>query len=283
MTCGTSVVAVHQGVPRRVVAQPGRRGGGRGAAAGPVRYSPPAVRGRATRRTAGVHPTRSHRPAMPRPAPPLGTPIERVAAPAPADLDRRYLRTGTPVVLTGLYDRAPAAELRDPAVARRVLGALPLRVTPPPISELLERRRTSPPRATTFARFLADLDGGSRGGLCRAREPDRPDHPAPASLRGPRRPARPVGVAHLPGRPGQHHPPPFRPRPAPQRDGPGLRAEAIRRRRRRPQPEAAAGGEPRRAVRQWAVPRALRARPTWPTSSGTRGPGTSCWSRARLC
>jgi hypothetical protein len=99
---------------------------------------------------------------MPRPAPPLGTPIERVAAPAPADLDRRYLRTGTPVVLTGLYDRAPAAELRDPAVARRVLGALPLRVTPPPISELLERRRTSPPRATTVARFVADLDGGSR-------------------------------------------------------------------------------------------------------------------------
>jgi hypothetical protein len=88
--------------------------------------------------------------------------LDRIPAPSPADLDRLYLRTGTPVVLTGLFGGAPASELRDRAVARRVLGHLPLPVTPPPISEVLARGRTSPPRRTTFAAFLDDLAAGSR-------------------------------------------------------------------------------------------------------------------------
>ena len=63
--------------------------------------------------------------------------VERVPAPNPIAFDQRYLRTGTPVILTGLFDGAPVRHLADPRVARRELATMPLDVTPNTWGEML--------------------------------------------------------------------------------------------------------------------------------------------------
>lgn len=89
--------------------------------------------------------------------------VERIPAPATDVLDRRYVRTGTPVILTGLFDDAPVARLADPVVARRELGDLRLPVRANPVVELLEGR-TPPVRELRFADFHDQLASGEAAG-----------------------------------------------------------------------------------------------------------------------
>jgi hypothetical protein len=99
--------------------------------------------------------------------------VERIAAPAAEVLDRRYIRTGTPVILTGLFADAPVARLSDPLVARRELGDLRLPVRANPVVELLEGR-TPGVRELRFADFHDQLvSGAAAGEFCI--EHDTPD------------------------------------------------------------------------------------------------------------
>src|SRR5688572_20536796 len=56
--------------------------------------------------------------------------IERIAAPSPEHLDAEYLRTGRPVILTGLFDDAPLRTVDTAARAIEHLGELPIEVQP---------------------------------------------------------------------------------------------------------------------------------------------------------
>jgi hypothetical protein len=122
---------------------------------------------------------RRHTAAMTRPATTLDN-IERVAAPEPDELDRRYVRTGTPVVLTGLVTGTDAARFADPAVARAELGHLPLPAVPRP--EAGGPGSASRPDPGTPPRTLAftELYDGLRLGTGRWRL--APDHATPPPL-----------------------------------------------------------------------------------------------------
>jgi hypothetical protein len=85
--------------------------------------------------------------------------VERVPAVPPETLDHGHLRPGVPVILTGLYDHLPAAELRDPAAVRRELGGLTLPIRANPVSELLQGR-TPAARTMTFGEFHARMAAG---------------------------------------------------------------------------------------------------------------------------
>jgi hypothetical protein len=85
--------------------------------------------------------------------------IERVRLLDPEVLDRRYIRSGTPVILTGLYDGAPVSLLSDPAVARARLADMPLPVRANPVSELLQDREP-PVQTVRFADFFDRLGAG---------------------------------------------------------------------------------------------------------------------------
>ena len=79
--------------------------------------------------------------------------LPRIAAPGPDELDRRYARTGTPVVLTGLFPEA-GARLASPAAARAELGHLPL--------PAVVRGDALPPRTLSFAELYDQLAAGAR-------------------------------------------------------------------------------------------------------------------------
>jgi lysine-specific demethylase 8 len=115
--------------------------------------------------------------------------VGRVRAPDPLTFERRYLRTGTPVILTGLYDGLPVRRLADARVAQTALADMELVVTPNDIGELLVRSTDADldARHTTFGPFYDDLEiSGPNGEFCV--EHDTPDElaaylPPPAYLR----------------------------------------------------------------------------------------------------
>lgn len=83
--------------------------------------------------------------------------IARIAAPGPDELDRRYARTGLPVVLTGLFPEGAVARLAVPAVARAELGHLPL---PAVVRSHGEAAADPPARTMSFAELHDRLAGG---------------------------------------------------------------------------------------------------------------------------
>jgi hypothetical protein len=89
--------------------------------------------------------------------------IDRIPAPSPADLDRLYLRTGTPVVLTGLFGGAAARRLADPAGARTDLGDLELPVAAHPVDAAVQGRRPGPALPTSLAALVDALAAPARG------------------------------------------------------------------------------------------------------------------------
>jgi hypothetical protein len=66
--------------------------------------------------------------------------VARVPALRPSVLDRRYLRKGRPVILTGLCDHAPIRRLADLRAAQAVLGDLELPIRADPVLSLLHGR-----------------------------------------------------------------------------------------------------------------------------------------------
>ena len=95
--------------------------------------------------------------------------IDRIPAPDPDDLDHRFVRTGTPVVLTGLFSRAAVRRFADPQIARAELGHLPLPATPEPVDEAVHGRDT-PPRTMAFAELYDELTAAA----ARAAHPGQP-------------------------------------------------------------------------------------------------------------
>jgi len=89
--------------------------------------------------------------------------VPRVSAPNPIAFDRRYLRSGTPVVLTGLATRHPVRRLADPRVARDVLADMRLRVAPNTWGDLLLGRDDPRSRQVGFGTFLDRLTAGEAG------------------------------------------------------------------------------------------------------------------------
>lgn len=87
--------------------------------------------------------------------------VERVAAPSPSTFARRYLRTGTPVVLTGLFAGTPLGQIADARAAQAVLRDVELTVTANDIGEFLRGRDEVPTRWTTFGGFVDELLAGA--------------------------------------------------------------------------------------------------------------------------
>jgi hypothetical protein len=87
--------------------------------------------------------------------------VERIAAPDPVTFARRYLHTGTPVVLQGLFDRTPLRELADPRRAQHALADVPLAVTLNDIGEFLQGREELATRSATFGAFVEELLTGA--------------------------------------------------------------------------------------------------------------------------
>lgn len=83
--------------------------------------------------------------------------VDRVAALRPEELDRRYLRSGTPVILTGLFDGAPVAALADRRRARAALADMAITVTANTWEDLLRGTERQVQRRTSFGRFLDQL------------------------------------------------------------------------------------------------------------------------------
>ena len=89
--------------------------------------------------------------------------VARIPAPNPIALDERHLRTGTPVILTGLFDGAPVHRLADPRVARRELADMPLRVSPNTWGDMLLGTERPARRHVPFGPFVDELAAGRAG------------------------------------------------------------------------------------------------------------------------
>jgi Cupin-like domain len=103
--------------------------------------------------------------------------IDRVPAPRPDLLERRYMCTGTPVVITGLYDRAPVRRLADVGVAKALLGHLSLPIRANPLARFIEGRDAPIERIVRLGAFHDQLATGRRRDVC-------VEHDTPASLLG---------------------------------------------------------------------------------------------------
>ena len=102
--------------------------------------------------------------------------IERTHALSPETLVRRFLRTGTPVIVQGLGDHRRARALADVGGARRALADVPLAAGRPPISEMLRGRTVGRARPVRLGDLYDDLASGHRAlGVCI-------EHPTPARL-----------------------------------------------------------------------------------------------------
>jgi hypothetical protein len=88
--------------------------------------------------------------------------VDRIPAPDVETFEREYLRTGTPVVLTGLFDHVPIARLRDPAVARSELADLDLPVRTNVVEEFLTHADAAVASSLSFGEFYDDLRAGRR-------------------------------------------------------------------------------------------------------------------------
>ena len=86
--------------------------------------------------------------------------VERVPAPHPLVFEQRHLRSGRPVILTGLFDQAPIRRLADLATARRHLAGMPLRVTPNNWGPFLRGHDGVAARQASFAGFVDELSAG---------------------------------------------------------------------------------------------------------------------------
>lgn len=90
--------------------------------------------------------------------------VPRIAAPNPVSFEARHLRTGTPVILTGLYaDDAPVRRLADPRVARSALAGMPLEVTPNTWGDMLLGTEKPARRQMPFGAFFDELAEGRAG------------------------------------------------------------------------------------------------------------------------
>ena len=91
--------------------------------------------------------------------------IRRVKAPTPGQMDRRYLATQRPVILTNLYEGDPIRRVDTLAKAKRTLAALPVQIKPESSRGMFRayQRGTPPPppvrpKASKLGAYLKRLE-----------------------------------------------------------------------------------------------------------------------------